>query len=78
MCGTDRHEVFVARGPVVQPLLSLGTCCGSNPRLGVLPWLSAGGVGIDTSIDYRDQPGAFGYQRQIFATGFLLVAGDST
>ena len=38
------------------PTMSLGTCCGSDPSIGVAPWLAAGGVGIDTANDYRDQP----------------------
>lgn len=37
------------------PAISLGTCCGSKPDVGLLPWLKAGGIGIDTSIDYRDE-----------------------
>jgi diketogulonate reductase-like aldo/keto reductase len=41
---------------VVMPTMSLGTCCGSDPSVGVAPWLAAGGVGIDTANDYRDQP----------------------
>ena len=32
------------------PALSLGTCCGSNPKVGLMPWIKAGGVGIDTAI----------------------------
>lgn len=38
------------------PTINLGTCCGSNPTLGVPAWLKAGGVGIDTAFDYKDQP----------------------
>ena len=38
------------------PAISLGTCCGSKPSIGVGPWIAAGGIGIDTSIDYRDEP----------------------
>ena len=40
---------------IFQPIISLGTCCGSNPAVGLLPWLQAGGVGIDTAYDYNDQ-----------------------
>ena len=40
---------------VHMPVLSLGTCCGSNPSVGVVPWLTNGGVGIDTAWDYFDQ-----------------------
>ena len=38
------------------PKISLGTCCGSDPTVGLEPWLAAGGVGIDTAWDYKDQP----------------------
>jgi len=41
---------------VHMPSLNLGTCCGSDPTLGVPAWLQAGGVGIDTAYDYNDQP----------------------
>lgn len=41
---------------VEMPSMNLGTCCGSDPTLGVGPWLAAGGVGIDTAWDYNDQP----------------------
>lgn len=41
---------------VIMPTMSLGTCCGSDPSIGVAPWLAAGGIGIDTANDYRDQP----------------------
>ena len=40
----------------MMPRISLGTCCGSEPALGLGPWLDAGGVGIDTAYDYGDQP----------------------
>jgi hypothetical protein len=32
------------------PALSLGTCCGSDPKVGLMPWIKAGGVGVDTAI----------------------------
>lgn len=41
---------------VHMPTMSLGTCCGSDPSVGVAPWLASGGVGIDTANDYHDQP----------------------
>ena len=41
---------------VAMPTMSLGTCCGSDPSIGIRPWLAAGGVGIDTANDYNDQP----------------------
>ena len=37
------------------PTINLGTCCGSEPKVGITPWLAAGGVGIDTAYDYHDQ-----------------------
>jgi diketogulonate reductase-like aldo/keto reductase len=37
------------------PRINLGTCCGSSPSIGLKPWLEAGGIGIDTSIDYHDE-----------------------
>eukprot|EP00936_MAST-01D_sp_MAST-1D-sp1_P000607 g607.t1 len=38
------------------PRINLGTCCGSQPSVGVVPWLAAGGVGIDTAVSYKDSP----------------------
>jgi len=35
--------------------VNLGTCCGSKPKVGLGPWLKAGGTGIDTAFDYKDQ-----------------------
>ena len=44
---------------VDMPWVSLGTCCGSDPRVGVAPWLAAATLqpiaGIDTALDYNDQ-----------------------
>ena len=37
------------------PSVNLGTCCGSDPKVGIRPWFAAGGTGIDTAWDYRDQ-----------------------
>jgi len=47
--------VEIAKG-VVMPTLNLGTCCGSDPSVGLAPWFQAGGRGIDTAWDYKDQP----------------------
>jgi len=47
--------VEIAKG-VVMPTLNLGTCCGSDPSVGLTPWFQAGGRGIDTAWDYKDQP----------------------
>ena len=52
--GTAAPTVEIAPG-VEMPALNLGTCCGSKPSVGVLPWFAAGGVGIDTAWDYFDQ-----------------------
>ena len=46
--------VTIAPG-VSMPSINLGTCCGSEPKVGLDPWLSAGGTGIDTAWDYHDQ-----------------------
>lgn len=40
---------------VTMPSINLGTCCGSDPSVGLAPWLKAGGTGIDTAFDYKDQ-----------------------
>ena len=37
------------------PTVGLGTCCGSDPKVGLEPWLEAGGVSVDTAFDYADQ-----------------------
>jgi len=47
--------VEIAPG-VSMPAVSLGTCCGSDPKVGLAPWFAAGGTGIDTALDYKDQP----------------------
>ena len=47
--------VLIAPG-VHMPRLNLGTCCGSDPTVGVKAWFAAGGTGIDTAWDYKDQP----------------------
>ena len=38
------------------PQLSLGTCCGSDVKLGYPAWLKAGGRHIDTAFDYGGVP----------------------
>ncbi len=40
---------------VAMPRVNLGTCCGSDPSVGLGPFLDAGGVGVDTAFDYQDQ-----------------------
>jgi diketogulonate reductase-like aldo/keto reductase len=37
---------------VMMPKINLGTCCGSQPNVGLGPWLDAGANGIDTAYDY--------------------------
>jgi 2,5-diketo-D-gluconate reductase A len=40
------------------PRLNLGTCCGSDPAVGIPTWFAAGGSGVsgvDTAFDYGDQ-----------------------
>jgi diketogulonate reductase-like aldo/keto reductase len=46
--------VEIAKG-VSMPKINLGTCCGSDPSVGLPAWIAAGGVGIDTAFDYDDQ-----------------------
>ena len=43
--------VEIAPG-VLYPSINLGTCCGSDPKVGIPAWLKDGGGGIDTSNDY--------------------------
>ena len=45
--------VEIAPG-VMMPRISLGTCCGSQPKFGLEPWIAAGGRGIDTAYDCKD------------------------
>lgn len=47
----------------VMPSVNLGTCCGSDPKVGLLPWLNAARpvmgaapVGIDTAWDCECYP----------------------
>ena len=47
-------KVTIAPG-VEMPTINLGTCCGSEPSVGLESWLAAGGTGIDTAFDYQDQ-----------------------
>jgi diketogulonate reductase-like aldo/keto reductase len=46
--------VEIAPG-VFMPKLNLGTCCGSDPAVGMPAWFQAGGAGIDTAFDYLDE-----------------------
>jgi diketogulonate reductase-like aldo/keto reductase len=46
--------VTIAPG-VEMTTVNLGTCCGSDPKVGLRPWLKAGGTGIDTAFDYGIQ-----------------------
>jgi hypothetical protein len=49
-------------GGVLMPRVNLGTCCGSDPRVGLSSWFSGGGVGIDSAWDceWRSACGAEG------------------
>ena len=44
--------VEIAPG-VMMPRINLGTCCGSQPKVGLEPWIAAGGRGIDTAYDCK-------------------------
>ena len=67
------------------PRINLGTCCGSNPAVGVQPWLDAGGVGIDTAASYKNSPaiaaaiaGAQADRSKLYLTTKILAGnGDS-
>lgn len=52
-CLADPTTVEIAPG-VVMPRVSLGTCCGSDPAVGVPTWFASGGVGIDSAWDYNN------------------------
>jgi len=54
-CYAIPETIEIAPG-VEMPRINLGTCCGSKPQAGLPGWLNAGGVGIDTAWDYKDQP----------------------
>jgi diketogulonate reductase-like aldo/keto reductase len=54
---TITKTVQIAPG-VAMPRISLGTCCGSQPKVGLQPWISAGGRAVDTAYDYgKNVPG---------------------
>ena len=44
-------NIEIAAG-VFMPRVNLGTCCGSQPKVGLGPWMDAGGNGVDTAFDY--------------------------
>jgi diketogulonate reductase-like aldo/keto reductase len=50
----DATTVEIASG-VHMPRINLGTCCGSDPAIGIPAWFKAGGTGIDTAWDYDDE-----------------------
>jgi len=46
----------------IMPSMNLGTCCGSDPSIGLKPWLTSARVvmgsdqvGVDTAWDYKDE-----------------------
>jgi len=53
--GVPSGKTVKLNNGVIMPSINLGTCCGSEPKVGLAPWLAAGGTGIDTAFDYRDQ-----------------------
>ena len=48
------HTVEIAPN-VSMPVVNLGTCCGSDPAVGLGFWVDAGGVGVDTAWSYQNQ-----------------------
>lgn len=48
-------KTFKLNNGVEMTTVNLGTCCGSDPKVGLAPWLKAGGTGIDTAFDYNDE-----------------------
>ena len=66
--------VEIAPG-VQMPALSLGTCCGSEPGVGLLPWIAAGGRGIDTGAlsQHIAHPGSTQVCYIFFCSACLIV-----
>lgn len=71
---------------VYMPSVNLGTCCGSDPEVGLAPWLDAGGVGVDTAWSYGNQRtiakiialrGAAGRQK-LFITSKIPGTGNNS
>lgn len=54
LAAADSTTKEIAPG-IMMPRVNLGTCCGSDPKVGYGPWLDAGGVGVDTATSYNDQ-----------------------
>lgn len=75
-CGVD------IGGGVLMPKVNLGTCCGSDPTVGLPSWIAAGGVGIDSAWDYGNQAAlaasikASGKPRSAFFIASKVPAGD--
>jgi diketogulonate reductase-like aldo/keto reductase len=69
-------------GGVQMPRVNLGTCCGSDPRVGLSSWIEAGGVGVDSAWDYGNQANlsamikASGKPRSSFFITSKVPAGD--
>merc|ERR1712086_107992 len=69
-------------GGVQMPRINLGTCCGSDPRVGLPSWIEAGGVGVDSAWDYGNQANlsavikASGKPRSSFFITSKVPAGD--
>ena len=51
-CGEKIARTVTIAPGVEMPRVSLGTCCGSQPKIGLDAWLKAGGRGVDSAYDY--------------------------
>eukprot|EP00729_Bicosta_minor_P002518 gene2518-14775_t len=61
--GSQVSKMVKLNDGTMMPSVNLGTCCGSDPDIGLKPWLTearlvmgASPIGIDTAWDYKDQP----------------------
>jgi hypothetical protein len=65
--------VEIAPG-VLMPSINLGTCCGSDPKVGIPAWLAAGGSGIDTSNDYASTTDIAGVLASTPRSAFFMTS----
>ena len=78
----DESTTVDIGGGVQMPRVNLGTCCGSDPRVGLPSWIEAGGVGVDSAWDYGNQANlsfmmkASGKPRSSFFITSKVPAGD--
>ena len=42
--GVPSGKTVTLNNGVVMPSINLGTCCGSDPKVGLASWLAAGGT----------------------------------